>query len=330
MKSACAQITLALLVSLTFTHFVIGQDQISRDQEVPRPDDARATTYTYTAVNAPGASSTAAYAINDSGEIVGVITGGECSVTSDQQSCGFVDVKGKFTTVACELENATDFFDISNADEVVGATLFFGGVGGIMWGGNELCNPIGPSGPSTSEAWGVSAGNIAGWYVNSAGNFEGYHFAAKTGKYVNVKCAGWTNTRVYGINVNNALVGDVSTGTAAAPGAFHAMLFEGGKCTIFNFPKAVSTSAKGINNNGLISGWYTDSAGKFHGFVKNGSTFTALNFPKATQTQAYHLNENGQIAGIYTDTASVNHGFIASAKTTTAPDQDSDSALPEN
>jgi hypothetical protein len=305
MKPFHAQTALIILAILTCGSLAFGQD-------APAAPDTPAAGYTYVAVNAPGASSTFAYALNDTGEIVGYITGGQCAVISDQSSCGFIDKKGKFTYVACELENATDFFDVDNTGEVVGADSFYGGVGGIIWEGSESCAPLeDPSGANSTEAWGVAAGNIVGFYTDSAGNFQGFHYAGTTQAYTTISCAGWADTRAYGINGARVIVGDVSNSTS---GPFEGFVYKAGKCTIFNYPKAASTSAKGINKSDQVSGWYTDAAGKTHGFVRTGTSFASLNFAGATATLAYHLNDSGQVAGWYGAANGSIYGFVATPK----------------
>lgn len=307
-----APIAVAFLAAVICTPNTIAQESADLADSTPAT-----TTYTYKAINASGATATFVYAINNGGRIVGYITGGECSQISDQTACGFVDVGGKFTYVACELENSTEFFDISNKNEVVGADSFFGGVGGIIWEGNEACNPLeDPNGANSSEAWGVNAsGNIVGFYTDSAGNFQGFEYLAKTGTYSTISCAGWTNTRAYGINDAGVIVGDVANSTA---GPFSGFRYSAGKCTILHFPKAADTYARGINKSGEISGFYTTTAGVTSGFQKTGSKYTSLSFPKSIGTLAYHLNDAGKIAGWYEDTAGAFHGFIATPKAATA------------
>jgi hypothetical protein len=298
MRHSYAQITLSFLVVLSCTLLVTGQSL----------DDSASTKYAYTAVNAPGASGTFAYAINNGGTIVGYITGGECTATSDQSSCGFVDTKGKFTTVACDLEAATDFFDISNTGEVVGASSVVDGVAAIIWEGNEACSGLDPFGAGTAEAWGVAGQDVVGWYVDGDGNFQGFLYSSKTGDYANIACAGWADTRAFGINAAGVIVGDVSNSTS---GPFQGFIYESGKCTVLEYPKAASTTARGINKGGQVSGWYTDTAEKTHGFVKTGDSFAALNYPGSQGTVAYHLNDPGQVAGYYVDSHGAYHGFVA-------------------
>lgn len=306
MKLSChTYIAVALFAALAYAPFTTAQN--ARDQH----DSTPSTTYTYKAVNVPSASGTFAYGIDNAGEIVGYYTGDGCS----QPACGFSDVKNKFTTIQCVLENYTEVFDISRTTaEIIGTYAYFGGIIGFIWEGNGSCTPIGDSlGPNTNEAWGVNdTGNIVGFYTDSALNYQGFEYIASSGTYTTISCAGWTNTRAYGINDAGVIVGDVANSSA---GPFSAMEYRSGKCMVFNYPKAADTYARGINKGGEISGFYTTTAGVTSGFQKTGSTFTSFTYPTSVGSLAYHLNDHGQIAGWYEDSAGAFHGFVATPKT---------------
>jgi hypothetical protein len=318
MKLLChAHIAVAFFVALACTPFTLSQETAAQDDSTPA-----SVSYSYTPVSDPGATGTYPYAINNSGVIVGYITGGECSATSDQTACGFVDVKGKFTIVACELENATEFFDISNKNEVVGAYSFYGGVAGLIWEGDEACTALADphdkesNGQTFTEAWGVNDnGNIVGFYIDHAGNFQGFEWLASTQTYTTISCAGWSNTRAYGINDAGLIVGDVAHSSG---GPFSGFEYKSGKCTVFNYPEAADTYARGINKSDEISGFYTTTAGVTSGFSRTGSNYTSFSCPKSTYTLAFHLNDSGKIAGWCLDPAGAVHGFIATPKTAAA------------
>ncbi len=291
------KIALALLAALALTQNTIAQTEAFRP----------ATTYSYVAINVPNASSTLAYAINNSNEVVGFYTGGGCS----QSSCGLTDVKGTFSTIECALENSTDIFDISSTGEIVGAYSFFGGVHGFIWQGNSSCfDIVDPAGPAFTEAWGVNtSGTVVGFYIDAANNFQGFQYI--NGAYTTIACAGWTNTRAYGISDAGVIVGDNANSSS---GPFTGMAYSGGKCLNIIYPNATSTSAKSLNKRGQVSGWYTDSSAVTHGFVKTGSVYQSIDYPGATGTLAYHMNDRGLIAGFYSDTAGLTHGFVAIPK----------------
>ena len=49
-------------------------------------------------------------------------------------------------------------------------------------------------------------------------------------------------------------------------------------------PGAIATVATGINNSGVVVGWYSDSSGVFHGFSIASGTVTTIDDPKGTAT----------------------------------------------
>lgn len=69
--------------------------------------------------------------------------------------------------------------------------------------------------------------------------------------------------------------------------------------TPIDFPGAVLTNAQGINAQGEIVGFYTDTAGRAHGFVQSGGHFRSIDFPGASSTRALGIGPFGDIVGSY-------------------------------
>jgi len=69
----------------------------------------------------------------------------------------------------------------------------------------------------------------------------------------------------------------------------------------------------GINNDGQVSGYYTDSSGT-HGFVRSadGSQITKFDYSGANETYGQTLNDSGEVAGYYVGNNGT-HGFVRSA-----------------
>lgn len=264
-------------------------------------------TFTYTAVNYPGATYTEAFAINDSEEVVGTYG------TNVQLQNGFQEQNNVFTTDNCVLENETLMSDVNNKGEIVGsyAGNDNGNIEGFIWEGNGQCQTIAdPNGSAATDVWGVNDnGVLVGFYTDSAGNYQGFEWV--NGTFTNIACAGWTNTRAYGINDAGIIMGDNANSPS---GPFSGFALASGKCIPVNYPGAVSTSAKGINKSDVIAGWYTDASGMTHGFVESGGKFQALNYPGAVATLAFHINDKDQVAGWYEDSAGGIHGFVATPK----------------
>jgi hypothetical protein len=76
--------------------------------------------------------------------------------------------------------------------------------------------------------------------------------------------------------------------------------------TTIDVPGAVSTVAVGVNDSGVVSGFYFDSSGNEHGFVDRDGRFTAINDPNAGTaagqgTSVGYINDFGEVTGSYTE-----------------------------
>jgi len=59
--------------------------------------------------------------------------------------------------------------------------------------------------------------------------------------------------------------------------------------------------AEGINNAGLVTGFYEDSSSDYHGFVWQNGTFQKVDYPGAVDTFLYGVNNLGVAIGSYGD-----------------------------
>jgi uncharacterized repeat protein (TIGR01451 family) len=93
-----------------------------------------------------------------------------------------------------------------------------------------------------------------------------------------------------------------------------------------DFPGAVNTVARGLNDSGRVVGYYEDTGFITHGFEWDG-TFTSLDVPGANVTDAYGINNSGTVVGMFND-SSGNHGFVYNGtyQTLDVPDAISTSA----
>jgi uncharacterized membrane protein len=86
-------------------------------------------------------------------------------------------------------------------------------------------------------------------------------------------------------------------------------------------PGTDGSEAVDINDSGQIVGDYVDSSHVEHAYLLDGGIFTTIDHPSASGTGATGINAQGQIAGNWFDFASVIHGFVATGTgaDTTAP-----------
>ena len=94
----------------------------------------------------------------------------------------------------------------------------------------------------------------------------------------------------------------------------HAYIYDENGSVFLQIVNAAWTSsqATGINDQGVVCGFYVDVSSVTHGFMLNGGTLTTLDFPGSNFTQALGLNNNGQVVGVYSTAngAPPMHGFV--------------------
>ena len=67
--------------------------------------------------------------------------------------------------------------------------------------------------------------------------------------------------------------------------------------TTIDFPGAVLTNAQGINDQGEIVGFYTDTTGRTHGFVQSGGALDRSIFPMPTRHRCAVSGQPGTSSG---------------------------------
>jgi probable HAF family extracellular repeat protein len=131
----------------------------------------------------------------------------------------------------------------------------------------------------------------------------------------------------FGINDKGVIVGQYSdTSTGTIPG----FVYSNGQFTILNpVSNSLVTNAQSINNNGLVTGFYTtvdapvvDGNTPQHGFFyntnTNGFTFPAdPNKPNFFTVQLLSVNDNGIAAGYWQDSAGDQFGLLYNFNTQT-------------
>jgi hypothetical protein len=81
----------------------------------------------------------------------------------------------------------------------------------------------------------------------------------------------------------------------------------------FDVPGAVTVVPTSVNNNGQITGYYTDSQGVQHGFLRTANgTVTTFDPTGSTSTIPTSININGKITG-YFHNGGGTHGFLRNA-----------------
>jgi autotransporter-associated beta strand protein len=257
---------------------------------------------------------TFAYGINNAGDVVGFTYSGSINNT-----IGF-EYGGSWSAINDAGAQDNDANGINNSGEIVGfyspqrSTPRYG-----FTDVNGTFTPVVSDSPYPSTT--VNGVNDSGVmvgsdYLHTAGSvtpeYSGFIDNGGTFTYLNAPGTliptGYTYAE--GINDSGAVVGVFSLNNGADPDGF---LYQGGTYTIVTDPNGTEgTAANGINNEGVIVGYYVDSSGKDHGFVDIGGAFTTVDDPLGTNTTVTGINDAGQIVGYYQDSSGIYHAFTAS------------------
>ncbi len=129
-----------------------------------------------------------------------------------------------------------------------------------------------------------------------------------------------TSEAAFGINDHGTIVGqytDSSTGTS--PG----FVYAAGAYTPLNpVSNDQQVFAQGINNNGLVVGFYNTDGAHDHGFLYNTATssYTLLADPNVSNlffTQFLGINDHNEAVGYYQTNDGSQHGFLYNIATST-------------
>jgi hypothetical protein len=224
----------------------------------------------------------------------------------------------------------TFVYGISNAGMVVGTAYDDMGIRT-----NFAANPLKTRsaqvlnlGVQGSDAFGI---NSAGTVVGDDGKFHAASLSRGVVKTFSV--AGSEFTSASGINDRGTIVGNDVTSNAnhATPGF---ILVNGHTFITVNAPSGPNNiDARGINNKGLVVGFYVGADTDDHSFILNAKgvktgtlTGTAVADPtipavagengaKFVSAQLRGINDKGIAVGSYTDSTGSGHGFLYNTKT---------------
>jgi probable HAF family extracellular repeat protein len=269
---------------------------------------AFANTISFTNIDYPAATETAAFGINDSGQIVGTYNdapAGTCAPT-DAVNCGnlgFLYSAGTFTTLSDPLgAEGTLAYGINNSGKIVGS--YFDSTGTdhtYLYSGGTFTTV----GPANTSAFGINdSGQIAGTTADSNG-FHGFLYSGGTFTVIDDPSANAGSTFGTGVTATGEVVGDFFGASGMAQG----FIDNGGIFTTFDDPLGThGTSVSGTNAAGQIVGSYIDAQGNVHQYVYSGGIFTTIDTPSSS-FGVLGINDLGQIVGKYTDASGNTDGF---------------------
>jgi uncharacterized membrane protein len=261
---------------------------------------------TFSTIDFPGASATAPGGINSSGDIVG-------TYTLAGVNRGFLLSRGVFASIEFPGARDTEAFSINSRGDIAG---YFQDAG-LQWHGfvlfhGEFTVLDDPAATTGTFALGTDArGTVVGEYkVGQAFGQLGFAFIFSVGQYTQLSPPGAARAFATSINSREDVVGRLidNTGLQLAW-----KLDKTNGYTVFGYPGATITNARGINAGGEVVGVY-NLAGINHGFHLPNDDFTnfvTIDFPGATTTRALGINAGGDVVGTYTLLGSpAFHGFL--------------------
>jgi len=180
--------------------------------------------------------------------------------------------------------------------------------------------PLDPPGSIRSQAGSLNAqGQVVGVYRDIASVRHGFVWQA--GVFTTFSDPDATQvapggTVPFGINDRGQIVGNYVNRNDHLR---HGFLLSGGAYTTIDAPGSSFTVAEGINNPGVIAGYFVDGVGipggglpdgTHHGFVLSAGVYTTVDVPGALSTEIYSINAIGEIVGQYVDAGEGAHGFV--------------------
>jgi hypothetical protein len=226
-----------------------------------------------------------AFGINNRGDVVGTQNGTAFFFDRDTRN----DAPEPILVPA----GATNAFGINDLGQIVGQyTNAQGQTPGFMILHRKARRYItinAPSGPNVVNAQAVNNfGLIVGFYVGTDGQTHGFKANAA--------------------EAHNGVV----TGTAIPDPVIPAVAGEPGATFVFS-------QLLGVNDRGIVVGYYGDSTTSQHGFIYDTNTekYTFLDDPKEAfsngveVTQITGISDSGEFSGFYTDANGAAHSFTA-------------------
>jgi len=132
-----------------------------------------------------------------------------------------------------------------------------------------------------------------------------------------------SNSEAFKINSDGDIVGRY----AGNNGLFHGFLLHKGKLITLNFPGASDTYAFGVNNSGIVVGYWDllSSVGgvvAYHGFMWEDGVFQQMDFPGSVDSSIFSINAHGDFVGSWDSGihSPIAHGFVCSRKQCTSFD----------
>lgn len=208
-------------------------------------------------------------------------------------------------------------FGINNLGEIVGYAYNSAGDVGFTYSAGQFSSQV-VAGSYSTDIYGVNdAGTLVGSYYNQAGTTVNALVVSNGTQQL----PGKAQSEYYAMNNSGGIVG---TTYASTPGGILATGFyqNGPNSSAISYPNAAGTYPHGLNNNGLIVGFYETGADTYGGFLTKLSCqpvtcFTLIGLPGAYSSFAYGVNDSGLMVGASENASGISQGFLYNGSTYT-------------
>jgi hypothetical protein len=259
-------------------------------------------TYVFNTVDYPGSVFTDVRGIDNTGRIVGYAS------LDGITNFSFTYQAGVFSALS-SAPISISALGMNDAGGIVGAAGFSPGQQGFIFSGGAYTFVSRP-GAANTEFRGIGNGGLVTGrsFDDATATSDGFIYDPAANVFTPIPVAGSAVVFAQGINDAGQVVGSARILPA---GNFGFLRDPSGAVTTFQVG-GLSTSARAINNAGLIAGFASDPVtATTQAFVGNSSGFELIGVPGAMLTAGEAINDAGQVSGVWNDASGVSHGFIA-------------------
>lgn len=167
-------------------------------------------------------------------------------------------------------------------------------------------------GSTQTQVTGINnLGRTVGFYIDKSNVTHG--FTMVNGTFTKEDQPGTVFNQLLGQNDHAQAAGYFSSSVSGnGPDTGYVFGEIGNTYATYLIPNSTSVQTTGVNNTGMLCGFWIDGNQNTHGWTLILGRFTSLDFPGSTSTMALGINNNELVVGTYNDAQNNTHGFIYS------------------